>query len=59
MKKAKSKPRRIKWIVRYHCGCTDDAARKRDLLEYCGTHGGNAVEWIGPLPALAAIKGEA
>ena len=27
------------WIVQYECGCTDEAAHKRDLLEYCGIHG--------------------
>jgi hypothetical protein len=33
------------WIVRYQCGCTDEAPRKRGLLEYCGRHGSDAVEW--------------
>lgn len=37
---------RLKWsyIVRYHCGCTDEFARKRDRLGYCGTHGTDEVE---------------
>ena len=36
----------MRWIVRYHCGCTENAERKRDLLNYCVKHGGDAVEWI-------------
>lgn len=35
----------MKWIVHYACGCTDEARRKSDLLEYCGTHGMDAQEW--------------
>jgi hypothetical protein len=34
------------WFVRYGCGCSDDARRKRDLLEYCKFHGHDAVEWL-------------
>lgn len=43
-KRTTSKP--VKWIVRYGCGCTDDAARKSDLLEYCARHGHDAKEYI-------------
>lgn len=35
---------RQRWFARYQCGCSEDAARKRDLLEYCGIHGGDRVE---------------
>lgn len=34
------------WIARYQCGCAEDAPRKRDLLDYCGTHGGERVELL-------------
>lgn len=27
------------WIIEYRCGCSNDAPRKKDLLEYCGIHG--------------------
>ena len=33
-------------FVRYQCGCSDEACCKRDLLEYCGRHGSDAVEWL-------------
>ena len=36
----------MKWIVRYHCGCTDEGPSKRSILEYCGQHGEDAAEWI-------------
>jgi hypothetical protein len=44
-----------KWIVRYECGCTEEAPRKRDLLEYCGTHGSEAAEWI-PVPTKRQMQ---
>ncbi len=30
------------WIVEYKCGCSDDAPRKCDLLDYCSKHGDDA-----------------
>lgn len=36
---------KTKWIVQYGCGCTDEAPRKSDLLEYCGIHGMDAQNW--------------
>lgn len=27
------------YIIQYKCGCTDEAPRRKDLLNYCGTHG--------------------
>lgn len=32
---------RLKWIVQYKCGCSIGPAYRRDILEYCGTHGAN------------------
>lgn len=34
------------WIARYHCGCSENAPYKRDLLNYCGKHGGERVELL-------------
>lgn len=36
--------RKFIWIAGYKCGCSADADRKSDLLEYCGVHGDNRNE---------------
>lgn len=36
--------RRFRWFARYQCGCSADARLKRELLDYCGVHGGDRVE---------------
>lgn len=37
---------RSEWVERYQCGCTGQAARKRDLPGYCAIHGANRVELL-------------
>lgn len=39
-----------KYIAHYRCGCTEEAARKKDLVGYCSTHGQDLLEPIIPLP---------
>lgn len=38
------------WLGHYRCGCTEEAARKKDLVGYCGVHGDGLLEPLIRLP---------
>lgn len=44
------------WFAQYQCGCSTDAPRRKDILEYCGTHGSNRTELFKNYIAVKVSK---
>lgn len=47
------------WFAEYACGCVSELVRSRkDLLEYCGTHGDDALR-VHSLPSDKTLRRKA
>jgi len=46
----------MSWFAEYTCGCVSDlGGDKKDILDYCGTHGNDVRHWHG-LPSDKTLR---